>query len=68
VVTHLDWSSPEHWNHGRRKPCRICRKPSYLLDDSGRPAHKACVEDAVMNRRHLTVVSIEPSSERTPVA
>ena len=65
MVTHLDWSSPEHWNHGRRKTCRICRKPSYLLDDAGRAAHKACIEDAVTNRRHLKAITSGPRSERT---
>ena len=64
MVTHLDWSSPEHWNRGRRKPCRICRKPSYLLDDAGRAAHKACIEDAVTNRRHLKVVTAPDQDQK----
>jgi hypothetical protein len=53
---HLDWSHPTHWNNSRRAPCRFCGNPTFLLDDLTRPAHKVCVEDAVMNRRHLQVV------------
>jgi putative DNA primase/helicase len=55
-VIHIDWSDADHWNRGRRQPCRICSKPSFLLDDAKRPCHKKCVEDAVANRRHLQVV------------
>lgn len=53
---HPDWSHPNHLNYGHRQPCRLCGNPSFLLDDLARPAHKVCVEDAVMNRRHLQVV------------
>jgi hypothetical protein len=50
------WSHTTHWNRGRHQPCRLCGNPSFLLGDIARPAHKVCVEDAVMNRRHLQVV------------
>jgi hypothetical protein len=53
---HIDWSDANHWNRGRRQPCRICGKPSVLLDDAKRPCHKKCVQDAVTNRRHLKAV------------
>jgi hypothetical protein len=53
---HLDWSHPDYWNQGRRQPCRICGKPSYLLDDAHRPCHKRCIEEAVRDRRHLKAV------------
>lgn len=39
-----DWSDRSHWNGGRRRPCRICGRLSFLLDHSGRPAHKTCVD------------------------
>jgi hypothetical protein len=55
-TVHIDWSHSNHWNRGRHQACPICSDPSFLLDDLARPAHKACVEDAVMNRRHLHVV------------
>lgn len=51
-----------------RRPCRICDRPSLLLDDARRPCHKKCIEDAVSNRQHVRVVSAEPRSEGTPSA
>jgi hypothetical protein len=56
-VVRLDWDHPDHWNRGRREPCRLCGKPSFLLDDAGRPCHKTCIEQAVGNRRHLKAVA-----------
>jgi hypothetical protein len=41
----LDWRDRRHVA-SRPGPCRICRKPAYLLDDDGRHAHKVCVEEA----------------------
>jgi hypothetical protein len=61
----LNWSHPDHWNRGRRQPCRICGKPSFLLDDAGRPTHKRCIEEAVSNRRHLKAVP-NPQPEGQP--
>lgn len=39
----LDWNGRSHVAQVPA-PCRICRKPAYLLDDDGRHAHKVCVE------------------------
>lgn len=39
----LVWG-PTNWNGGRRAACLHCGKASLLIDDQGRPAHKACVE------------------------
>jgi hypothetical protein len=39
----LVWG-PRNWNRGRRMSCIHCGDPSMLVDDHGRPAHKACVE------------------------
>jgi hypothetical protein len=39
----LIWG-PANWNGGRRASCIHCGGPSLLIDDQGRPAHKACVE------------------------
>lgn len=46
-MTGLDWSHRDHWNGGKRAPCRLCKRPTFLLDDAGRPAHKTCVEAAL---------------------
>ncbi|MGN9845066.1 hypothetical protein ACTMTI_43780 [Nonomuraea sp. H19] len=44
----LDWhKAREHWGGGRRRPCRFCRRPSFLLDDDRRPVHKICLERAL---------------------
>lgn len=43
-----DWRDRSHWNGGRRRPCRICGHPAFLLDHQGRPAHKVCVDEAPM--------------------
>jgi hypothetical protein len=43
---HLNWSGRDgvqHWG-GNRRPCRICGKPAFLIDDQGRPCHKVCAE------------------------
>ena len=56
TCVHLDWSNPDHWNYGRRQPCRICDRPSFLRD-AKRPCHKKCVEDALANCQHLKAVS-----------
>lgn len=49
----LDWSGNKrrnpkavnHWNGDRRRPCRICRRLTFLLDDNGSPCHKVCAEN-----------------------
>ncbi|TMR89080.1 hypothetical protein [Nonomuraea basaltis] len=44
----LDWHKKrEHWGGGRRRPCRFCHRPSFLLDDDRRPVHKVCLERAL---------------------
>ncbi|MFI9570588.1 hypothetical protein ACIG5D_04005 [Microbispora rosea] len=48
----LDWSGDKrrnpkavnHWLHGRRLPCRICGKLTFLCDNNGDPCHKVCAE------------------------
>jgi hypothetical protein len=46
-VTWLDWRHSSHWGRGRRRPCRICERPAFLLDSDGRPCHKTCAEQEV---------------------
>jgi hypothetical protein len=43
----IDWSDSYHYGHGKQLPCIHCKRPSYLLDDAGRPAHKICAETAL---------------------
>lgn len=44
----LDWQKKrEHWGGGRRRSCRFCQRPSFLLDDDRRPVHKVCLEEAM---------------------
>lgn len=43
----LNWSDRGHWNGGRTAPCHLCNRPTFLLDDDGRPAHKTCTEEAM---------------------
>ena len=42
-----DWSDAAHWNRGRQTSCIHCGRPTMLLDDAGRPAHKVCGEAAL---------------------
>lgn len=42
-VPDYDWHDRRHWGGGRRRPCRVCGQPSFLLDRAGLPAHKVCV-------------------------
>lgn len=39
----VDWSDPARFLPVPR-PCRHCLKPASLLDDTGTPSHKVCVE------------------------
>lgn len=41
----LDWTVG-HWA-GHERPCRYCARPTPLRDQSGRPAHKVCAEEAI---------------------
>ncbi|QFY08066.1 hypothetical protein GBF35_16500 [Nonomuraea phyllanthi] len=51
----LDWhKSPGHWGGGRRRPCRLCRRLCFLLDDDGRPVHKVCLEQALTDAMPAT--------------
>ncbi|WP_289010057.1 hypothetical protein [uncultured Thermomonospora sp.] len=49
-MSRLDWSgrrqgnSRAHWL-GRRLPCRICHRLTFLCDDTGAPCHKVCAEN-----------------------
>jgi hypothetical protein len=43
----LDWSGRDgarHWGGGALRSCRTCHEPALLIDDQGRPQHKACAE------------------------
>lgn len=44
AVPAYDWSDRRHWGGGRRRPCRVCGRLSFLLDHAGLPAHKVCVD------------------------
>jgi hypothetical protein len=46
-MINIDWRDARHWNRGRTRSCRLCGRPSMLLDSAGRPAHKVCVEAAI---------------------
>lgn len=39
----VDWRARSHWSATAR-PCRICRRPSHLVDDAGAACHKVCAE------------------------
>ncbi|MCW2498121.1 hypothetical protein [Jatrophihabitans sp.] len=39
----LDWRNGIHWSR-RRAKCRVCKRPTNLRDDKGRPSHKVCAE------------------------
>ncbi|TGB09786.1 hypothetical protein [Streptomyces sp. MZ04] len=39
----LDWSGPGHW--GDDEPCVLCRRPTPLRSDAGKPCHKVCAEE-----------------------
>ncbi|MGI8578633.1 MAG: hypothetical protein ACR2KG_12150 [Nocardioidaceae bacterium] len=55
--TNLDWSDPKHWRTGKAALCIYCGVWTPLLDNTGRPAHKACVEhaiDAIRARKEQT--------------
>ncbi|MFC4061177.1 hypothetical protein ACFOWE_22995 [Planomonospora corallina] len=44
----LDWTGQDdgvnHWLGGRRLPCRICHRPTFLCDDAQVPCHKTCAD------------------------
>lgn len=40
----LDWRDGRHWGGGHRRKCRVCHRPTFLLDGRGHAAHKVCVE------------------------
>lgn len=42
----LDWRDASH-RSPTAKPCRYCRKPTYLRDSRRAPAHKVCAEAAL---------------------
>lgn len=51
---HLDWtgkSGVNHWLGGRRLPCRICRRLTWLCDDDQRPCHKTCADAELAHAR-----------------
>jgi hypothetical protein len=52
-VTGLDWRHSRHWGRGRRRPCRICQRPAFLLDDEGQPCHKTCAEQEQHARQEV---------------
>jgi hypothetical protein len=39
----LDWRDPKHFAR-RRMPCRVCKNPTFLRDNQGRPCDKTCAE------------------------
>lgn len=46
----LDWH--DHRMAARPGPCRVCRRPTALLDCAGVTCHKVCAE-AELTREHL---------------
>ncbi|MGW4476965.1 hypothetical protein ACWENQ_45555 [Nonomuraea sp. NPDC004354] len=44
----LNWNPKgdpgRHWGGGQRRPCRICRGFTFLVDEEGAPCHKVCAE------------------------
>lgn len=45
----LDWSGREH-SSSTAKQCRYCPGLTYLRDSKGKPAHKVCAENALMQQ------------------
>jgi len=43
----IDWGDSNHWNNGKQSRCTYCRQQTLLLDDSGKPSHKVCAEEAL---------------------
>ncbi len=43
----LDWRDSQHWGGGHQRKCRICLRPTFLLDGRGHGAHKVCVEQGI---------------------
>ena len=41
----LDWRHPKHFDHRGDKPCVICRKPTPMRSERGKPVHKTCAEN-----------------------
>jgi hypothetical protein len=60
----LDWRDSVHWGGDRPGRCRGCGNPTHLLDDSGRPAHKVCVENATHNALKA-LLTTSPARSRT---
>jgi hypothetical protein len=52
-VTLFDWRHSRHWGRGRLRPCRLCQRPAFLLDDENRPCHKTCAEQELLPRREV---------------
>lgn len=48
----LDWRHPRHYDAGMERPCRLCKMPTPLRDDRGRPAHKVCAEMEAVRTLH----------------
>jgi hypothetical protein len=51
VMTGLNWRPEKepykHWGGGQRRPCRVCRGLTFLLDEEGRFCHKVCAEEEI---------------------
>lgn len=56
-VSPYDWGDRQHWNGGRRQPCRYCGKPSFLLDHELRPCHKVCYQARLDKEAGLKIAS-----------
>ncbi|GII65645.1 hypothetical protein Skr01_57300 [Sphaerisporangium krabiense] len=57
----LDWSGDKrrnskavnHWMGGRRLPCRICGRLTFLCDSHGTACHKVCAETETVSGSRL---------------
>lgn len=54
----LDWRDARHWGGGYRRKCRVCHRPTFLLDGRGHAAHKVCVE------REIAKLAAEHAADR----
>ncbi|WP_027660837.1 hypothetical protein [Salinispora fenicalii] len=44
VRVRLDWSDPQHYEHGRPLSCRVCDTPTTMRDAQRRACHQSCAE------------------------
>ncbi|MFI7438309.1 hypothetical protein [Micromonospora haikouensis] len=65
VRVRLDWTGPEHYEHGRSRPCRVCDTPTQMRDGRGEACHQSCAEDELA-RELLGTGRARIADERVP--